>query len=156
MFYNPFERVTSEVFRSLLKEGHSHFVLQRLEWPSSTNRWFLLSAYKTNEEAFEHVSQLKENEGKALQMPEALEKISNLIKSGSGYSVFYGRMKNDDWSKHVIRTYQKKIIAYLRDRTNFKRSDHIDIVFTIELGRPLAKISNGEIEKKVPAIELLK
>lgn len=153
MFYNPFEKITTESFKNLIIEGFTYYVIQRLVWPNSTNKWFLLSAYKIKDQAINHESLLREKEGKVLEIPRDQEKIYNLLNTG--YSIFYGRMK-EDWSQQVIRAYQKKIIAYLRDKTKFKRSDHIDILFTLEVGRPIAKITNGDMEEIIPAIELIK
>lgn len=155
MLYNPFEKVTIDILKTLLSDGNRYFILQRLQWPGSNRNWFILSAYENKDLAIDHVSHLNLNEGKLLNAPNDIEKISNLLKSGSGYRLFFGRIKDSDWSKRTIRMYQDKIIAYLKTKTNFKRTDHIDILFTLEYGRPIAKISNGTINNIVPAIQLL-
>lgn len=153
MFFNPFEKLTIESFNKIVQQDYSSFIIQRLEWPGATKRWFIVSAYKSEIEASEHLAQLSLEEGKMFNLQKAKEVIVDLIRKD--YFIFIGRMYND-WSKLIFKNYQNKIISFLRFKTSFERKDHIDIVFTLEYGRPIAKISNGKIEKIFPAIELLR
>ncbi len=156
MLYNPFEPVTLSLFDELVESGYDYFVLQRFNWPGVKEKTgFLLTPYDDRKNAEEHVFYLNSNEGKSLQFPEDVEKIDSLLSVGSGYRIFLNRIKDENWETRMKKFYEKNIINYLRTKTQFKRTDHIDIYFSLEYGRVMAEITNGETKKRTLAIELL-
>lgn len=157
MFYIPFDQLTTQSFSAIVENGYRYFVLQRLEWLGITqNTGFLLSPYTDQADAESHAFHLGQKEGKALILPDDLDKILSLLESGSGYRIFLSRIKEVGWEKRMLRMYKDAIIGYLRNNTRFKRSDSIDILFTLEHGRVWAVISNGNTEKRVKAIDLIR
>jgi len=50
----------------------------------------------------------------------------------------------------------QNVINYLRTNTRFKRTDTIDVFFTIESGRVWATISSSNTSLKVPAIDIIR
>lgn len=157
MLYNPFEPVTKALFNELVESGFENFVLQRFNWPGVKEKsGFLLTPYDEKNQAEEHAFHLDSKEGKSLQIPEDNEKIDSLLSVGSGYRIFLNRIKDENWESRMKKLYEKNIINYLRTKTRFKRTDHIDIYFSLENGRVVAEITNGETQKKVFAIELLR
>lgn len=157
MLYIPFDQLTQDSFRIIVENGYRYFVLQRLEWPGITqNTGFLLSPYTDQTDALAHAFHLAQKEGKVLMLPDDLDKILSLLESGSGYRVFLSRIKEVGWEKRMLRMYKDTIIGYLRNNTRFKRRDSIDILFTLEHGRVWAVISNGNTEKRVKAIDLIR
>lgn len=156
MLYNPFEPVTKNLFNELVESGYENFVLQRFNWPDIKEKTrFLLTPYDEQKQAEDHAFHLGAKEGKALRIPDDIEKIDSLLKVGSGYRIFLNRIKDETWESRMKKFYEKSIINYLRTKTRFKRTDHIDIYFSLEYGRVIAEITNGETKKKVPAIDLL-
>lgn len=156
MLYNPFEPIFKSLFDELVESGYEDFVLQRFYWPGvKEKRGFLLTPYDDKRQADEHAFHLDSKEGKSLQIPKDSEKIDSLLTVGSGYRIFLNRIKDENWESRMKKLYEKNIINYLRTKTRFKRGDHIDIYFSLEYGRVMAEITNGETKKKVFAIELL-
>ncbi|WP_153848425.1 hypothetical protein [Sphingobacterium paramultivorum] len=156
MLYNPFEPVTKDLFNELVESGYDYFVLQRLNWPGiKENTGFLLTPYDEQKQAEEHAFHLGAKEGKSVRIPDDIEKIDSLLLVGSGYRIFLNRIKDENWESRMKKFYEKNIINYLRTKTRFKRTDHIDIYFRLEHGRVIAEITNGETKKNVPAIDLL-
>lgn len=156
MLYNPFEPVTKDLFNELVESGYEHFVLQRFNWPGIKEKTgFLLTPYDDRLKADEHAFHLNPNEGKSLQIPEDSGKIDSLLTVGSGFRIFLNRIKDENWESRMKKFYEKSIINYLRTKTRFQRTDHIDIYFSLENGRVIAEITNGETKKKVFAIDLL-
>lgn len=154
--YNPFVPFTEAVFRQILKEGTYLFVIQRFNWPLvEQGKGFMVTAYQDTDEAYAHASQLHANEGKLLDVRTQLEKIQPLVAKGSGYRLFLGKFKEDNWKSRMMKLYRDKIIAYLRFRTPFKARDTIDITFWLEHGRVQATITNGERSLTVPASDLI-
>ncbi len=156
MLYNPFEPVTKGLFKDLIEQGYSAFVLQRLEWPGVKEKTgFLLTPYDEKKQADEHAFHLNPKEGKALYILEDMDKIDSLLTTGSGFRIFLNRIKDENWEARMKKFYEKNIIHYLRTKTRFKRTDHIDIYFSLENGRVMAEITNGETKKKISALDLL-
>lgn len=157
MLYNPFEPVTKDVFKDLIESGYENFVLQRFNWPGIKEKTgFLLTPYDEQLRAEEHAFHIGPKEGKSLQIPEDMEKIDSLLTVNSGYRIFLNRIKDENWESRMRKLYEKNIINYLRTHTRFKRTDHIDIYFSLENGIVMAEITNGETKKKVLAVELLR
>lgn len=157
MLYNPFEPVTKSLFNELVESGYEDFVLQRFSWPGIKEKTgFLLTPYNDPVKADTHAFHLDLKEGKSLHLPDDYEKIAALLETGSGFRVFLNRIKDENWETRMKKMYEKNIIYYLRTRTPFKRQDHIDIYFSLEHGRVIADITNGEIKKRVWAIDLLR
>ncbi len=157
VFYNPFAQVTEEQFRQLITTGYRYFILQRFEWPGVKEKTgFLLSPYIKKEEADLHSMRLNPNEGKIVRMPDDAMKVGSLLKKDSGYRIFLNQLREVGWENRMLRVFEDKIVSYLRFRTTFKRSDPINILFTLESGRVYAIVSNGKIEIRVPAIDILK
>ncbi|MGF7028933.1 hypothetical protein [Sphingobacterium sp. HSC-15S19] len=157
MLYNPFEQVTKTSFSELIEAGYTDFVLQRFEWPDvKANTGFLLTPYDDSEEAKAHAHHLAVKEGKALQIPEDAEKIDQMLTMGSGYRIFLNQIKEENWDKRMLKMYEKHIVNFLRTKTRFQRKNPIDILFSLEYGRVVAAITDGQTKKKVPAIELLR
>lgn len=157
MVYIPFNQLTSDSFAAIVTNGYSNFVVQRFEWPGvEHNTGFLLSPYMEHADALAHAFHLAPKEGKALTLPDDLDKIQPLLESGSGYRIYLSRIKEVGWEKRMLRMYKDTIIGYLRNNTRFKRSDSIDILFTLEHGRVWAVISNGNTETRVKAIDLIR
>lgn len=157
MLYNPFEPVTKSLFQELEDSGYEEFVLQRFSWPGVKEKTgFLLTPYDEKSDAEEHAFHLDDKEGKSIQIPKDREKIDFLLSVGSGFRIFLNRIKDENWESRMKKLYEKNIINYLRTKTRFKRTDHIDILFSLENGRVMATITNGETSKKVMAIELLR
>lgn len=156
MLYNPFEPVTKDLFSELVESGYENFVLQRFNWPGIKEKsGFLLTPYDEKKKAEEHAFHLDPKEGKSLQIPIDTEKINLLLTIGSGYRIFLNRIKDEHWESRMKKLYEKNIINYLRTKTRFKRTDHIDIYFSLEYGRVIAEITNGETHKKAFAIDIL-
>jgi len=156
MLYNPFEQVTKTSFSELIESGYTDFVLQRFEWPDvKANTGFLLTPYDDAESAKAHAHQLAVKEGKALQIPEDAEKIDQMLTTGSGYRIFLNQIKEENWDKRMLKMYEKNIVNFLRTKTRFQRKNPIDIFFSLEYGRVVATITDGQTKKKVPAIEIL-
>lgn len=156
MLYVPFDQLNEDLFRTIVDNGYRYFVLQRFEWPGVADKvGFLLSPYQDAQQAMVHAHHLGEKEGKALELPRDADRISALLETGSGYRIFLNRIKETDWSKRMLRMYKDSIINYLRNKTRFKRSDSIEILFTLEHGRVWAVISNGNTEKRVKAVDLI-
>ncbi|MCA5006107.1 hypothetical protein [Sphingobacterium bovistauri] len=157
MLYIPFEQVTIDLFHDLVSRGYKDFVLQKFEWPSVTfGKGFLLSAYENKELAHVHASELDVKEGKALHLPDDFEKIQKLLEVDSGYRIFLNKIKNIDWEKRMLKHYNLNIVNYLRSNTKFKRTDKIDILFTLEYGRVKAIIESNGTRKEVNAFDLIK
>lgn len=157
MLYNPFAPVTKDSFRELVESGYNHFVLQRFEWPGVKEKsGFLLTPYDEQKQAEKHAYNLDIREGKMIQMPEDSEKINTLLTTGSGYRIFLNQIREDNWDKRMLKMYDKNIINYLRTKTRFKCQNPIDITFSLEHGRVIATITDGQTSKKVVALELLR
>ncbi|WP_312192649.1 hypothetical protein [Sphingobacterium sp.] len=157
MLYNPFEQVTKSSFRELVGSGYADFVLQRFEWPDVKEKaGFLLTPYDDKEGADQHAHQLGAKEGRALQLPQDADKIESLLATGSGYRIFLNRIKDENWDKRMLKLYEKNIVNYLRTKTRFQRKNPIDILFSLEYGRVVATISDGQTQKKVFAIDILR
>ena len=157
MLYNPFEPVTKSLFKDLIEQEFSVFVLQRFEWPGLKEKTgFLLSPYDDELKAKFHASQLNPKEGKTLQIPEDAESIDRLLSTGSGYRIFLNQIKEENWDKRMLKMYDKNIVNYLRTKSKFQRKSPIDILFSLENGRVVATISDGATSQKVLAIELLR
>lgn len=156
MLYNPFTPVTNDTFRELIESGYRHFVLQRFEWPGVKEKsGFLLTPYDEKRLAEIHAHQLDIREGKVMHMPDDAEKINALLTTGSGYRIFLNRFREDKWNERMLKMYDKNIINYLRTKTRFQRKNPIDITFSLEYGRVIATITDGQTSKKVAALELL-
>lgn len=80
----------------------------------------------------------------------------SLLETGSGYRIFLNRIKEENWDKRMLKLYEKNIVNYLRTKTKFQRKNPIDILFSLEYGRVVATISDGQTQKKVFAIEILR
>lgn len=157
MLYIPFEQVTVNLFHDLVSRGYKDFVLQKFDWPSvSFGNGFLLSAYETKELAHAHAFELGVKEGKALHLPDDFEKIEKLLEVDSGYRIFLNKIKNIDWEKRMLKHYNLNIVNYLRSNTKFKKTDKIDILFTLEYGRVKAIIECNGTRKEVNAFDLIK
>lgn len=157
ILYNPFSPYTKSTLKEQISEGNRWFVLQRFKWPLvADGKGFMVTAYQNEEDALWHASQLDEKEGKALHMPDDLHKLEALLQTGSGYRLYLDKIKEENWNKRMLKVYEKPIINFLRARTRFTRKDTIDILFTLELGRVKAKITNGTTEINVNAIDLIK
>lgn len=155
--YIPFEQVTVKLFHDLVARGYRHYVLQRLEWPGvAAGKGFILSPYADEPTALAHAQQLQEKEGKALHLPDDAAKIADLLQPGSGYRIFLNKFSDEHWNTRMLKHYQHNIIYYLRTHTRFKRTDPIDIFFTLESGRVWAIISSGDTRKKVPAMDVIR
>lgn len=157
MLYIPFEQLTSILFHDLVTRGYNGYVLQKFEWPGvNQGKGFLLSAYADKEQATNHATALGVKEGKALIVPEDLEKIDQLLEESSGYKIFLNKIKDLDWEKRMLKYYKVNIVNYLRFNTLFKRKDPVDILFTLEYGRVKAVIESAEIRKEIKAFDLIK
>lgn len=157
MPYIPFEQITLKFYQDIFARGYSDFVLQKFEWPGvNQGKGFLISAYENKNHALVHALELNEKEGKALHIPDDFEKIEKLLKANSGYRIFLNKIKNLDWEKRMLKHYNSKIVNYLRCNTRFKRTDKIDILFTLEYGRIKAIIESAGVRKKVNAYDLIK
>lgn len=155
--YIPFEQVTVKLFHDLVERGYKHYVLQRFEWPGvAKGKGFMLSPYADEQSARVHALELYAKEGKALHLPDDAAKIGDLLRTNSGYRIFINKFSDEDWNTRMLKHYQKAIIQYLQVHTRFKRTDPIDIFFTIESGRVWATISSGDTRKKTPAIDLIR
>lgn len=157
MQYIPFEQITEKLYHDLVTRGYKDFVLQKFEWPSVTfGKGFLLSAYESLELAKEHAIELDIREGKSLHLPDDFEKIEKLLKVNSGYRIFLNKIKDSDWEKRMLKHYTVNIVNYLRFNTRFKRTDPVDILFTLEYGRVKAIIESAGVRKEVNAFDLIK
>ena len=157
MLYIPFEQVTLNLYHDLINRGYKIFVIQKFNWPSILpGKGYLLSAYGNLELAEEHVAELEYKEGKLLQLPEDFEKIELLLEVNSGYRIFLNKIKDADWKKRMLKYYKVNIVNYLRFNTSFKRSDPIEIFFTLNYGRVKAVIESNGTKKEVNAFELIK
>lgn len=116
----------------------------------------MVTAYKHEEDALWHASQLSEKGGKALYLPDDMPKLEALLQKGSGYRLYVDKIKEENWNKRMLKVYEKPIINFLMGRTPFSRKDAIEILFTLELGRVKARITNGTTEIVVNATELIK
>jgi hypothetical protein len=133
------------------------FVLQRFEWPDVKEKaGFLLTPYDDKQAADQHAHQLGAKEGRALQLPQDADKIESLLATGSGYRIFLNRIKEENWDKRMLKLYEKNIVNYLRTKTRFQRKNPIDILFSLEYGRVVAIITDGQTQKKVFAIDILR
>ncbi|WP_336835255.1 hypothetical protein [Sphingobacterium siyangense] len=56
----------------------------------------------------------------------------------------------------MLKLYEKSIVNYLRTKTRFQCKNPIDILFSLAYGRVVATISDGQTQKKVFAIEILR
>lgn len=154
--YNPFVPITETLFRQLLQEGYLFFVVQRFDWPLlERGKGFMVSPYSQQDDAVQHAAQLAAKEGKLLDVREDRNKLLQLVAKGSGYRLFLNKFREDHWKARMMRLYKDKIIGYLRARTSFTSRDTIDINITLELGRVMAVISNGERTITVKAIDLI-
>lgn len=157
MMYIPFEQVTIKLFNELIERGYKDFVLQKFEWPSViSGRGFLLSAYENKEAAILHGNQLELKEGKALHLPNDIDKIEKLLEVNSGYRIFLNKIRDQDWEKRMLKFYKNNIVNYLRFNTRFKSKDPVDILFTLENGRVIAIIESAGLRKEVKAYDLIK
>lgn len=155
--YNPFIPFTKAILKAQVREGNRWFVIQRFPWPLvAAGKGFMVTAYQKEEDALWHASQLAEKEGKALHLPDDLPKLEALLQTGSEYRLYVDKIKEENWNKRMLKVYEKPIINFLRARTLFNRKDTIDILFTLELGRVKAKITNGTTEIVTDAIDLIK
>ncbi|WP_333577521.1 hypothetical protein [Sphingobacterium sp.] len=84
------------------------------------------------------------------------DKIESLLETGSGYRIFLNRIKEENWDKRMLKLYEKSIVNYLRTKTRFQRKNPIDILFSLVYGRVVATITDGQTQKKVFAIEILR
>lgn len=156
MLYIPFEPVSLSLFEDLLARGYSEFVLQRFQWPGiEKGTAFLLSVYADQQLAAEHGHHLQQNEGKVLSGQLGVDKINKLLESGSGYRIFLNKIKDNNWEKRMLKYFKVNIVNYLQQKTRFKRTDPLDILFTLEHGRVIAVIDNGKTKKIVSALELI-
>ncbi len=157
MLYNPFMQLTQNSFHELVETGYNYCILQRFEWPDVKEKsGFLLTPYDDQMPAKLHGNQLDIKEGKLLQLPQDAEKIEKLLTTGSGYRIFLNQIKEENWSKRMLKMYDKNIINYLRTKTKFQRKNPIDITFSLEYGRVIAVITDGQTTKRVTALELLR
>lgn len=157
MLYNPFEPLTRSSFQQFVEQGYRDFVLQRFEWPDVVKgTGFLLSPYRKAVEAHAHAAELGPKEGKAIQIPADAHRIQQLLETNSAYRIFNNRLREENWDRRMLRMYESKIVSYLRSQTTFKRKNPIDILFTLEHGRAWAIISDGQTQKKVKAIDLIR
>ncbi|WP_286801812.1 MULTISPECIES: hypothetical protein [Sphingobacterium] len=156
MYYSPFEPVTKYVLNELVESGYENFVLQRLSWPGVKEKTgFLLTPYDEKKDAIEHALHLDPKEGKSIQMPDDIEKLDSLLVFDSAFRIFLNRIKDESWESWMKKIYEKNIINYLRTKTRFKRTNHLDVYFILDHARVIAEITDGETKKKVFAIELL-
>lgn len=156
LHYNPFEPLSEEVLKRIISLGNKYFVVQRFPWPGlSPSNSFVATPYAEKDDAMRHSSDLQENEGKLLIVPEEILKITSLIKSDA-YFIFVNTFRDQSWAPKVIKAYNKNIVSYIRARTNFKPKDPIDIELKFENGRLLAVISSGDIQHLTSAYELIK
>lgn len=154
--YNPFTPFSIQVLKELVAQRHYCFVVQRFHWFGIVKGMgFMVTDYENREEAEFHISQLHEKEGKILHISEDLPKLEALLKSDSGYKLFWNKLKEENWNKRMLKVYEKSIINFLRAKTSFTRKDAIDILFTLEFGRVIATVSNGDKEYKFNAKELI-
>ncbi|WP_343570957.1 hypothetical protein [Sphingobacterium sp.] len=157
MLYNPFEQVTKSSFSELVESGYDNFVLQRFEWPSVKEKTgFLLTPYDDKVAADSHALHLDPKEGKAIHLPLDAEKIDRMLEQGSGFRIFLNQIKEENWDKRMLKMYEKNIVNFLRTKTRFQRKNPIDILFSLEYGRVIALITDGQTKKKVFAIDILK
>ncbi|WP_343557173.1 hypothetical protein [Sphingobacterium sp.] len=56
----------------------------------------------------------------------------------------------------MLKLYEKNIVNYLRTKTRFQHKNPIGILFSLEYGRVVATITDGQTQKKVFAIEILR
>ncbi|GEM63935.1 hypothetical protein SF1_19170 [Sphingobacterium faecium NBRC 15299] len=155
--YNPFVRFTEEILSSLQQEGKHFLVLQRFEWPRlSRSTTFLVTPYVDIERAKDHEQNLKEKEGKLLDISKDVDKLLGLIKKGTGYHLFLDRFKETNWNKRMLKEYERNIVNYLRSKTAFTRQDSIDINFTLKFGRLIAEVRAKDKSLDVTAFELIK
>ncbi len=154
--YNPFTPFTESIFKETLGNGFYYFIIQRFEWPLvEKGKGFMVTPFSEEEAAQLHASDLGHNEGKLLDARYDIDKIQGLLSKGSGYRLFLNKFREDNWKARMLRLYKDKIISYLRSRTPFTRNDSIDIHFSLESGRFIAKISNGKTAIKVKGIDLI-
>ncbi|ERJ59296.1 hypothetical protein [Sphingobacterium paucimobilis] len=155
--YIPFEQVTVKLFHDLVERGYRHYVLQRFEWPGvAKSKGFMLSPYADEQSARVHALELYAKEGKALQLPDDAAKIGDLLQVNSGYRIFINKFSDENWNTRIRKHFQQNVINYLRTNTRFKRTDTIDVFFTIESGRVWAMISSVDTKLKVPAINIIR
>lgn len=155
--YNPFYSFSDDVFRRFIAGGTRYYVLQRFEWTSiAPGNGFMVTPYEDLTEAEHHASALEIKEGKLLVIPEDIEKVNKLLVAGSPYRLFLNKLKEENWNSKMLDTYKQRITSYLRSRTSFTNKDSISILFTMEHGRVIANISNGDKELRVSAFELIK
>lgn len=155
--YNPFVPFTEDILRSLKQDGMHFIVLQRFEWPRLNRATtFLVTPYAHIELAKEHEHNLKEKEGKLLDISKDVDKVFALLKKETGYHLFLDRFKETNWNKRMLKVYERNIVNYLRSRSTFTRHDSIDINFTLKFGRLIAEVRATDKSLDVPAFELIK
>ncbi|CDS93692.1 conserved hypothetical protein [Sphingobacterium sp. PM2-P1-29] len=155
--YNPFVPFTEEILNALLQDGKHFLVLQRFEWPRLNRATtFLVTPYAQIELAREHEQNLKEKEGKLLDISKDEGKVIALLKKETGYYLFLDRFKETNWNKRMLKVYERNIVNYLRSRSTFTRHDSIDINFTLKYGRLIAEVRAKDKSLDVAAFELIK
>jgi hypothetical protein len=146
LFYNPFLRVYDSMIRKLIDANKPHIIIQRFEWPGQTaQKTFLMSAYETAQEALSHNSELGTKEGKLLNLldPPQYETVMKLLKTESGYNVFFNGTIDLRHEKRLQKAYVKSVYAYIQ-QIRMKKEEQYDVRIFVEHGRLKAQITSGE------------
>ncbi len=155
--YNPFVPFTEEVLHALEKESKYFLIVQRFSWPGLKRAdTFLITPYTDLGKAIVHEKNLKQKEGKLLDISKERDSVSALLKPGHTYYLFLDKFKETNWNKRMLKEYQGNIISYLRGRTRFTREDAIEINFVLKYGRLIAEIRAKDKSLDVEAYDLIK
>ncbi len=140
--------VTEGLLQHMLRGGKHYWVVQRFSWPGlKPGTAFMASEYADKMEAENHAIQLDRGEGKLMDLSneEALTKLLDLIKPGSGYKVFYNSTIDKKNEKKLHKTYVKKVGQYIQS-IGMKKDEGTgyDVFIRVVNGRVMGIITSGE------------
>ncbi|WP_207421124.1 hypothetical protein [Desertivirga brevis] len=157
LFYNPFLPLTEGLLQHMLRKGKPYWVVQRFSWPGiETGKAFMASEYADKLEAEAHAMKLEHGEGKLLDLTieEALSKLLELIKTGSGYKVFYNSTLDKKNEKKLHKTYVKKVHNYIRSIA-MKNDGGYDVFIRVVNGRVVGIITSGDRSHEAPFYKMI-
>ncbi|MNJ95319.1 hypothetical protein D3C87_130290 [compost metagenome] len=155
--YIPFVLFTEALLQAIKDAGVKYLIIQRFSWPGlNRSTTFLVTPYAAMDSAKEHELQLREKEGKLLDINFEYGKVLQLLNDGRGLRFYLNKFKENNWNKRMLQVYQRNITGYLSSRTNFTRQDTIDINFVLKYGHLIAEVRAKDKSLDVPAIDLIK
>ena len=154
--YIPFDVLDEALVKEIIDEGNCCIVIQRFAWPSfPISKSFMATEYKDVKLATEHFSQLKEKEGKLIQLDLGAANLINAINSKQFY-FFFHMLKEENWEAKTLKAYKSNITSNLRSKALLRGVKNLDIEFYFVAGRLMAQVLIADNRIDLLAYDLLK